>query len=430
MHSSFASIAGIVSRTCPSCGASYPEETFFCGTDGFITIQEQDPADFDPRLGKQLGGYVVVARVADGAMGRVYEGRHPETKARVAIKVLHEQVARDRVAVERFKREYETAQELKSPYIVQVLEYGATPDRSWFMTMEFLEGEELSKAISRGKPLPLPRVVRVLSQVGLALEHAHSFGFIHRDLKPDNVFLCSTEAGAQVRLLDFGSVKLQVETGAKLTALGTTLGSPCYMSPEQATGAADVDQQSDVFAVGSILYEMLTAKVAFDAPTVAMILLKILNQQPAPASSHNPAVTSAIESVITRAIEKDKSLRYPTARALAEGFAKAVGIKGTCEEWATRTEAEIAEALAAVPAPQPKAAAVPSKVAVTQVQQPRVAVAPTPSVSSGQPVRTLGSTSGTSDAPLHVPRQTGATKWIVAVAIGVVLLGLFLLISR
>lgn len=423
-----------MSRTCPSCGASYPEETFFCGTDGFITIQEQDPADFDPRLGKQLGGYVVVARVADGAMGRVYEGRHPETKARVAIKVLHEQVARDRVAVERFKREYETAQELKSPYIVQVLEYGATPDRSWFMTMEFLEGEELSKAISRGKPLALPRIVRVLSQVGLALEHAHSFGFIHRDLKPDNVFLCSTEAGAQVRLLDFGSVKLQVETGAKLTALGTTLGSPCYMSPEQATGAADVDQQSDVFAVGSILYEMLTAKVAFDAPTVAMILLKILNQQPAPASSHNPAVTSAIESVITRAIEKDKTLRYPTARALAEGFAKAVGIKGTCEEWAMRSEAEIADVLAAVPAPQPKAAAaqpkaagVPPKVAVTQVQQPRVAPAPAASVPSAQPVRTMGSMGGASDAPLRVPRQTGATKWIVALAIGVVLLGLFLL---
>jgi serine/threonine-protein kinase len=305
------------------------------------------------------------------------------------------------------------------------------------MTMEFLEGEELSKAISRGKPLALPRIVRVLSQVGLALEHAHSFGFIHRDLKPDNVFLCSTEAGAQVRLLDFGSVKLQVETGAKLTALGTTLGSPCYMSPEQATGAADVDQQSDVFAVGSILYEMLTAKVAFDAPTVAMILLKILNQQPAPASSHNPAVNSAIESVITRAIEKDKSLRYPTARALADGFAKAVGIKGTCEEWATRSEAEIAEALAAVPAAQPKAAAaqpkaaaVPSKVAVTQVQQPRAAAAPTPSMSSGQPVRTMGamgSMGGASDAPLRVPRQNGAAKWIVVVAIGIVLLGLVLL---
>jgi serine/threonine protein kinase len=421
-----------VSRICPSCGASYPEETFFCGTDGAITIHEQDPADFDPRLGKQLGGYIVAARVADGAMGRVYEGRHTESKARVAIKVLHDQVARDRVAVERFKREFETAQELKSPYIVHVLEYGATPDRSWYLTMEFLEGEELSKAISRGKPLPLPRIVRLLGQIGLALEHAHSYGFIHRDLKPDNVFLCATDSGAQVRLLDFGSVKLQMETGAKLTALGTTLGSPCYMSPEQATGAADVDQQSDVFAVGSILYEMLTAKVAFDAPTVAMILLKILNQQPAPASSHNPAVTPAMEAVLKRALEKDKDARFPTARALAESFAAAVGLSGTCEEWAARSEAEIQAALAAAPSkPAAKPAAapatpVPPRAAPTIVNQPVLSIEPAPS--SRPPARSTSRSM--SDAPLNVPKQGGATKWLVAVAIGIVLLGVVFLITR
>jgi serine/threonine-protein kinase len=233
-----------------------------------------------------------------------------------------------------------------------------------------------------------------------------------------------------VRLLDFGSVKLQVETGAKLTALGTTLGSPCYMSPEQATGAADVDQQSDVFAVGSILYEMLTAKVAFDAPTVAMILLKILNQSPAPASSHNPAITPVIEAAITRAIEKDKNLRFPTARALAEAFAKAVGLSGTCDEWAARSETEIAAALAAQ-----------SEAAAAQPKPPRAAPAaaaaqaPTRPVSPQQPIRTMGSLgmgslAGKSEGPLEIPRQTGATKWLLAVAIGIVVIGLFFLIAR
>jgi serine/threonine protein kinase len=427
-----------VSRTCPSCGASYPEETFFCGTDGFITIQEQDPAQFDPRLGKQLGGYMVVARVADGAMGRVYEGRHSGTKARVAIKVLHDQVARDRVAVERFKREFETAKELNSPYIVHVLEYGPTPDGSWFLTMEFLEGEELSKAIARGKALPLSRIVRTLCQIGLALEHAHSYGFIHRDLKPDNVFLCATDAGAQVRILDFGSVKLQVETGAKLTALGTTLGSPCYMSPEQATGAADVDQQSDVFALGSILYEMLTAKVAFDAPTVAMILLRILNQQPAPASSHNPAVTPAMEAVIKRALEKDKDARFPTARALAESFAAAVGLAGNCEEAAARPESEIADALTR-PHSKPKlgathigsvpaevraaaASAAKQKAAAAAVLKPAPVLRTSPQITPSNRPR--------SDGPLRVPRQSAATKWLVIVAIGLVLVGVLVFITR
>jgi serine/threonine protein kinase len=371
---------------------------------------------------------MVVARVADGAMGRVYEGRHAQTKARVAIKVLHDQVARDRVAVERFKREFETAQELDSPYIVHVLEFGATPDGSWFLTMEFLEGEELSKAIARGKPLALPRIVRALCQIGLALEHAHSYGFIHRDLKPDNVFLCATQAGAQVRILDFGSVKLQVETGVKLTALGTTLGSPCYMSPEQATGAADVDQQSDVFALGSILYEMLTAKVAFDAPTVAMILLRILNQQPAPASSHNPAVSPAMEAVLKRALEKDKEERFPTARALAESFAAAVGLPGKCDEWAGRSESEIADALSAANA-KPKLAATQVSSAPPPVQRAATPARPvlrtTPQITpSSRPGRTA------SDVPLQVPRHPGATKWVVILAIGLVLIGVLLFIAR
>ncbi|MEY4576315.1 MAG: hypothetical protein RL701_1018, partial [Pseudomonadota bacterium] len=335
-----------VSRTCPTCGASYSDADFFCGVDGVVTVQDQDSADFDPRLGKQLGVYVVVARVADGAMGRVYEGRHPETKARVAIKVLHDHVVRDRVAVERFKREYETALELSNPYIVKVHEFGQSPDQSYFMTMEYLEGAELSKAIAQRKPLPFARIVRTVSQIALALEHAHAFGFIHRDLKPDNIFLCDTPTGTQVRVLDFGSVKLQVETGNKLTALGTTLGSPYYMSPEQATGSTAVDQRSDVFALGAILYELLTGKTAFEAPTVALIVMKILNQTPAPPSSINPAATAAIDAVVERALRKDQNSRYASARAVGDGLIAALGLQGSCEIWAEKPEAEVASALA------------------------------------------------------------------------------------
>jgi serine/threonine-protein kinase len=235
-------------------------------------------------------------------------------------------------------------------------------------------------------------------------------------------------------LLDFGSVKLQVETGAKLTALGTTLGSPCYMSPEQATGAADVDQQSDVFAVGSILYEMLTAKVAFDAPTVAMILLKILNQSPVPAHTHNPAVTPAVQAVIDRALEKDKSLRFPNARAFADAFVKALGLTGGCEAWAERPETEIASLLgradAAKPAPaqpvQPQNAAVGPVASPAKPRQPEGRSARDPhGAAASRPTY-----SGTSDAPLTVPRQNGATKLLVALAIGLVLLGVGFLISR
>jgi serine/threonine-protein kinase len=258
------------------------------------------------------------------------------------------------VSVERFKREYETAREMNHPNIVKVLEFGETQDNSLFMTMEYLEGRELAKALAGKQGIPKATIVRVLAQTALALEHAHSYGFIHRDLKPDNIFLCDTPSGVEVRMLDFGSVKLQVETGPKLTALGTTLGSPYYMSPEQALGQADVDQRSDVFAFGAILWEMVTGITAFEGPTVAAILAKILNETPAPASSLNRASPVALDDVIDKAIRKDKNRRYESARALAEAAIAAYGLSGPLEQWAKTPDSEIAVALGVAVPPAPK----------------------------------------------------------------------------
>jgi serine/threonine protein kinase len=335
-----------MTRSCPSCGKTYPDAVFFCGEDGTITIQDQPANDVDPRLGRQLGGYIVAARVADGAMGRVFEGRHPETKARVAIKVLHASVARDEVAAQRFVREFETTAELQHPHIVKVIEFGVTPEGSRFLTMEYLEGEELGAVLGQGTPFAPARIVRVLCQVALALEHAHSFGFIHRDLKPDNVFLARSKDGDDVRVLDFGSVKLQMETGAKLTALGTTLGSPFYMSPEQAMGRSDVDSRTDVFAMGAILYEMLTDKVAFDAPNVAKIMVRILNEEPTPPSQVRSDAPRSLDAVVAKALAKDKTARYRGALDFARALLAGYGLTGEVAEWAERPEAEIATALA------------------------------------------------------------------------------------
>jgi serine/threonine protein kinase len=425
-----------VSRTCPACGTAYSDDAFFCGADGTITVQDQpeNPADFDPRLGQRLGGYIVVARVADGAMGRVYEGRHPETRERVAVKVLHDAVSRDRVAVERFRREYEAAKEMKSPYIVTVLEFGETSDQSYFMTMEYLNGAELAKAVATRVQLALPRIVRITCQLALALEHAHSFGFIHRDLKPDNIFLCDTPPeGVTVRVLDFGSVKLQVEMGPKLTALGTTLGSPYYMSPEQATGALDVDQRSDVFAFGAILWEMLTGKTAFEAQGVARILMKILNESPPPPSSLRPSVTPALDAVVDRALRKDKQQRYASALELARGVLNACGLLGTPEQWSTAAESEIERALAV--GPPPKVVTVSSKPPVVSTKPP----APPPPVGHeslrvSHPVlpRVSQPTAAerVSFEQLTIPGHAPKAKWIVSVAIGVAVLCLLALLLR
>ena len=151
-----------MSRACPKCGTSFSDDVFFCGYDGTITIQERSAENFDPRLGNQLGDYVIVAHVADGAMGRVYEGRHAKSKARVAIKVLHADVAKDPVSVERFRQEFETASSLDHPYIVKVIEFGDTADGSYFMTMEYLDGEELSEILRREGSQAPSQALRIL----------------------------------------------------------------------------------------------------------------------------------------------------------------------------------------------------------------------------------------------------------------------------
>ncbi|MEM9194026.1 MAG: serine/threonine-protein kinase [Myxococcota bacterium] len=298
----------------------------------------------DARIGANFVGYEVVNFVADGAMGRVYEARG-STGDKVALKVLHREVVKDTVAVERFKREYETAEELEHPYIVRVLDFGETPDRSWYLAMEFLEGEELGEALRRDGALPLPRVLRVLCQAAVALDFAHGFGVIHRDLKPDNIFLCRTDAGDEVRLLDFGTVKLQMETGPKLTAFGTTIGSPYYMSPEQAMGKLDVDQRTDVFAVAAILFEMLTGKIAFHGQNIAEILMKVVNEAAPIPSMVDPSLDAALDAVIDRGLRKEKEERYGSVGELANATLAAVGLSGTAEDWAKKSIGEIAMGL-------------------------------------------------------------------------------------
>lgn len=272
---------------------------------------------------------------------------------RVAIKVLHAEVACDRVAVERLRREYESAAEMNHPHIVKVLGYGDTGDGSHYMVMEFLEGQELSQALEGG-PLPLARVVRIVMQVALALDYAHSFGFIHRDLKPANIFLCDSAHGPSIRILDFGSVKLQMESSSKLTALGTTLGSPYYMSPEQAMGAGDVDQRTDVFALGSILYEMLTNQVAFEGESIPHILSRIIEEEPDAPSTVHQNCPAGLDPVVAQALAKDKGQRFGSAVELANGMVLALGLTGEAERWANESEFSIVRALAGATPPVPR----------------------------------------------------------------------------
>jgi len=301
------------------------------------------------RTGQRFGAYTLGPHVADGSMGAIYQALHDQTRERVAIKVLHPHVARDAVAVERFRREYETAKSLRHAHIIEVLDFGETADGAEFMTMEFLEGEELSLLLARKGPFRPARTVRVACQLAIALHHAHADGVIHRDLKPDNIFVCSGSNGEEIRVLDFGSVKLQVEIGPKLTMLGTTLGSPCYMSPEQAMGKHDVDPRTDVFAQAAIMHELATGEVAFAGPVITEILRKIVAEDPPAVSIVNPEYPRAFDEVLRKGLRKDKLERFGSSMELAEAMLAAFGLEADVERWASAPVDEIEKSIGDAP---------------------------------------------------------------------------------
>lgn len=307
----------------------------------------------DKRIGTNINGITIVKHIADGAMGRVYEAMCNGEKR--AIKVLHDEVAKDPVAVERFKREYETTEMLDHPGIVKVYQLGETGDGSHYILMELLQGEELSALLRRKGSLPLHEAIHILCQSATALEHAHSFGVVHRDLKPDNIFICNTPHENSVRLLDFGSVKLQMEMGPKLTAFGTTLGSPYYMSPEQAMGKSDLDPRSDIFTLGAIVLEMLTGKITFGGDNVAIILMKIIKDSAPLLSELDPKLPKKLDLPIDWALKKNKEERPGSVLEYAQAIVKALSSGLSCEAIASMSLTELESALQNTP-PSPSLA--------------------------------------------------------------------------
>jgi serine/threonine-protein kinase len=300
----------------------------------------------------RLGGRYELRRVvADGGMGRVYEGIDKQTDSRIAVKILHPDVAKDEVALERFKREYEISALLPHEHIVSVVDFqrDVVAD-TWILVMEFLDGEELRYVLKRDKVLPPERLVRMISQVAIGLDEAHTRGLIHRDLKPDNVFLCGTREGDITKILDFGSAKDKASNKKKLTQLGTTIGSPFYMSPEQAQGLETIDRRADVFALAAVTYECITGQVPFVGTNGPSILLAILTKDPVPptarAADSKYPIPPAMDEVIEEALAKNQNIRTQSVGALADAVGRAYGLSGDHRQWAVTPQQEIARQIA------------------------------------------------------------------------------------
>ncbi|MDB4980715.1 MAG: serine/threonine protein kinase with repeat [Myxococcales bacterium] len=279
----------------------------------------------DPRVGMTLGGRYHIERLCgEGAMGRVYEARHVDIGRRLAVKVLHSTYLSSPELVERFRREARAASKVGHPNIVDVTDSGTTSDGAFYFVMEFLDGVDLEQLIARDGRLPVERALRIAGQIARAVQAAHAGEIIHRDLKPANVMLVSRKDEEDfVKVLDFGiSRNMDLEQSGEghkrgLTRPDVAVGTPVYMSPEQAAGVR-ADALTDVYAVGGLLYEMLTATPPCEGDDVLTVLNKKATQDPQPVGKLRPELPADVQALVMRALSRSPKDRQPTMTALKD----------------------------------------------------------------------------------------------------------------
>jgi serine/threonine-protein kinase len=297
-----------------------------------------------------LSKYRIERLLGQGGMGSVWQGVHVLTGRKIAIKVLDERFLSNLNVVQRFGREARAASAIRHDGIVEVLDLDQTEEGVPFLVMEFLEGELLSRRIDRRGKLGQDELVKIGTLLLDALVAAHQAGVVHRDLKPDNIFLVPAgRRGEIVKILDFGISSKHDEAQAKLTVTGSVLGTPHYMSPEQALGEAELDQRVDVYGAGVVLYECCVGDVPFDAANYNKLLRVILDDDAVPPRRRGADISEALEHVIMKAMSKSREKRFTTARELLDAWKAAAsgasvvrmvgGASGTDDSVVARWEA-------------------------------------------------------------------------------------------
>ncbi|HUH01287.1 MAG TPA: protein kinase, partial [Kofleriaceae bacterium] len=278
--------------------------------------------DGDPLLGQRVGErFLIIDRIGHGASGTIYRAEHVTLRRKVAVKVLHHELSRDDLAMERFRREATTVSDIENEHIVQIHDFGRIEDGRLYLAMELLDGETLDNVLKREHRLPVQQAVDILIQLGEALMEAHAMGYVHRDLRPRNIYLAVRRGRANfVKLLDFGLAKLVEKEGdAASTSLGMTFGEPKYMSPEQARGEP-VDRRADIYSLGCIAYEMLTGQPLFAGGKVFEILTRHVDTMPTPPSERRPEVPAWLDTAIMRMLAKRPDDRFITVYRLIEAL--------------------------------------------------------------------------------------------------------------
>jgi serine/threonine-protein kinase len=287
-----------------------------------------------PTTGPIAGKYELVRLIGRGGMGTVWEGRHSSLGTRVAIKFIDAEYADSQEARARFDNEARAAATIQSKHAIQIYDHGCTDDGKPYIVMELLVGEPLDARVDRLKQLPLAETTRILRQVARALARAHERGIVHRDLKPENVFLVRTpdEDEEIAKVLDFGIAKFKKvdgQTGSGVsssTKTGAVLGTPFYMSPEQARGLREIDHRSDLWSMGVIAFKCVCGVLPFEGVSVGDLLVKICTT-PAPVPSMLvPSLPTSFDAWFARALEKDPARRFQSAGELSDALADATGL--------------------------------------------------------------------------------------------------------
>jgi serine/threonine protein kinase len=312
----------------------------------------------DPLIGATLDGrYRILRRIAAGGMGAVYEGEQIAIHRRVAIKCLHAHLARDEEMVSRFRREALATTKIGHPHIVEVLDLGEMDDGTLFMVLELLAGRDLARVLEEDGPLAVGRAVRIALEVCAGVAAAHDKGIVHRDLKPENVFLIERNGNRDfVKVLDFGvsKIRAQLEGGPEdsKTRTGTALGTPYYMAPEQAQGKRDVDHRADVYALGVILFRILTGLHPFDDTSYPMLILKICTEPPPRVATWRSDVPKELVWLVERMLAKEPEDRPASMDEVARELAAFRSIEGPARLTGASAPAASAPDILAVRSPR------------------------------------------------------------------------------
>ena len=329
--------------TCPSCRDNYAEDVTSCPRDGSTLVPDAvvaAAADAELRSGEQVGEYRIETKLGEGGFGAVYRAVHPVIGKTAAVKLLHRQFSSNPQMVSRFIAEAKAVNQIRHKNIIDIFAFGALPDGRQYYVMELLEGMSFDRFIKERGRLSVEEAMPLLRGIARALDAAHAAGIVHRDLKPENIFILFDEDGvATAKLLDFGIAKLLGESErSHKTRTGTPMGTPYYMSPEQAHGRV-VDHRTDIYSFGVMTHEVLTGRVVFDGESVMDVLFKHTSATPPRMSEVCPDVPAALDEPVLRMLAKDPAARPATVLEALDDLARTANAAGLAVPLPTRAGA-------------------------------------------------------------------------------------------